>query len=261
MTKDQNDNTEYFEVLKEEDLDNIDIIDYLFYVCGYLLDTDYGKLEKKQITESLEIMSEEMELICSFYDEMKPIPGGNTARKTVFDIALIMKNAVEDLIKYIEEKNEKLIESGIEKLETADSMIDTLKETISHRRMELAEILSKIQKGEFKEGEPIILTKSTPLSVTDEDIKKNENDIQIARLTVLEKIKNRHKKRMELHNYLVGMDGALEDFLYRYTLRLIGHMFLPVPILSLRARFGILINKADLLGQNQGETGIGPGTS
>jgi hypothetical protein len=175
MTEANNDNTEYFEALNEETLDSLSILDYLLYICGHLLEIDFERLHKANISQSLDLLSEEMELIRTYYEEMEPVPGANTARTTFISVVSIIEKAIEDLRTYMENNDVVSIESGIEMLETADSMIDTIKETIAQQRIELAEISSKIQSGELQEGEPIEPPDKDSVFLTDEDVKSEKN--------------------------------------------------------------------------------------
>ena len=185
MDKSEMENMDVFNDFSEGAQEDSDIINYLYYICGYLMDGKLSDEENSQVNAALEVKLNQIEKIRNSYEEPAPVGAGNT-RKIVLNILDTIENGINEIYNYLDNgasidnidnvdefdsENMDCITTAISLFEIAEHMIDALGDSVMQQRMEIAEILSRLHKGEIKEGEPV-KDEITSVSVLDNDYKR-----------------------------------------------------------------------------------------
>lgn len=134
--------------------EDVDIISYLAYVYRYLSQTSFEEVEADEVLGALQDIDDNLQYLEDSYAQPAP-EGGESARQIMLEIIQNMRISVENFSIYVTREDPELIQAGVEALEEADLMLDSLRGSIAQQRLELAQILSMMEKGILKEGEPI----------------------------------------------------------------------------------------------------------
>lgn len=144
-----------------------DIISSLNEICDYIeLESDWTYY-KTDIEDSIFSILDELDYMREEY-EGPPPAGGDGAREVFLNILQIIEKSAKELLLYIQDNGDSSSPASIRnQLLDAGSLTDSLRTAIAQTRLELAEILSKLKRGELKEGAPI--SDETHLYITDMD--------------------------------------------------------------------------------------------
>jgi len=145
---------------------DIDTITYLRDMCSYLMEDKDTDLCREEILDDLELVLVEIEDIRENYEGPAP-PGGEGAQEVMLEAFSIFGEAVYEITFYLQDGDSSHLTKCMGCLDDASMIIEGLHSAIAQLRLELAEILSKLKKGELKEGEPIPDESEISVFVTD----------------------------------------------------------------------------------------------
>lgn len=148
----------------EEDYD-LDIINSLKDVCDYIREDEDSVVYTSEVIDHLSMVREDLEFMEEFYNEPPP-SGGAGARDIMLDIISRLRNSMEEIDGYLEDGERGHILKSLEILNNADAIVEDLRAAINQHRMELAEMMSRIERGELTEGEPLAGGKKEDLRLT-----------------------------------------------------------------------------------------------
>ncbi|MFP4497066.1 MAG: hypothetical protein ACLFQV_02545 [Vulcanimicrobiota bacterium] len=172
----QNEENEILEEYIEEylDIEDSDVISYLFYVSKYLQETNFQDVEMNEVDDALQEMFETVSHLKDKYS--KPAPrGGKNTRLTVREIIEILERGIEQLGYYLDSEDQPAMLEAMELFTQASQAIDALRDGIAQQRLEIADLLSKLGKGIIKEGD-VIEDETERLYISDEDLLSDEPD-------------------------------------------------------------------------------------
>ncbi|MCE1247383.1 MAG: hypothetical protein LWY06_12120 [Firmicutes bacterium] len=171
---------EDFEESDEEE-EPQDTAGYICELCDFLEESDDVLAQKSEITGSLEILEEDFDFLEAEYK--KPAPKGGKAFNTVMlDILGLYKQSLEQIYLYLEEPEKDKLKKSRESAMKAAELVGFLRNSIARRRLEMAEILSKFESGEMKEGQPI--------TEQEEEFSLKEHDSVIGKLRSIPKARD-----------------------------------------------------------------------
>ncbi len=156
----------YEDETTEEDLDDFDVVSYLYYVCDYIKEVDFEEIPIDEVVDSLKEMEDELGKMLSLYKKDAPY-GVKSIREYMLEIIYNLQKAVDVFLQYLKSAQKEYIEEGDKKIKKAELMIDDLRQTIAQQRLEISELMSKIQRGLIKEGEPIKEDESISYLITE----------------------------------------------------------------------------------------------
>ncbi len=151
-----------------EDLEDLGILGYLYYVCSYLGSTDWEEIEAENVMENLESLADDLEGLESCYLNPAP-PGGKSIREVMLEIVSHLLNAMEELASYMEDNLESHLEEGVSLLNLSSEMVEALLGTVSQERLELAEFMSQLDKEGIPGREKANREKLIRINLTDAD--------------------------------------------------------------------------------------------
>jgi hypothetical protein len=159
------DDNEELEEMEESDQDTAG---YLCDLCDFLADPETVSFHKREIISELEILEEDLNYLEVYY--RKPAPkGGEAATEVMLDAILQFKQSIEEIYLYFEDGDKDRLKKSKEMALNAFELINFLKTSIARKRLELAEILSKLESGELNEGEPIPQDEESSFTLTDQE--------------------------------------------------------------------------------------------
>lgn len=146
----------------------MDTITYLKDVCNHLFHEKEPPDEKNEIAENLDIVTEDLSYMRQEYKLPAP-RGAEGARNVMLDILSLFDKGVEGMLQYFEDEDREHLKESLVDFVEAENMLDSLRMAIDQHRLELAELLSKLESGEIREGEKIDEDSDTHVSITDEE--------------------------------------------------------------------------------------------
>ena len=130
----------------EGDLEELGILGYLYYTCRYLKNTDWEEIEVEEVMDSLESLADDLESLESYY--LHPAPsGGISIREVMLEVVVNLLNAMEELASYMDDNQDWHLEEGLSALNASNEMVEALLGTVSQERLELAEMISRMDHG------------------------------------------------------------------------------------------------------------------
>ncbi|MCD4784835.1 MAG: hypothetical protein K8T10_13550 [Candidatus Eremiobacteraeota bacterium] len=144
----------------------IETITYLKDVCSYLFHEEEPQDERNNIADDLKIVTEDLGYMRQEYDSPAP-RGAEGARDVMLDILALFDRGIEGMLQYIEDEDREHLTESLDCFAEAEQILDSLRMAIDQYRLELAELLSKLESGEISEGEKIDEDSDMHLSITD----------------------------------------------------------------------------------------------
>jgi len=157
------------QVEEAPDFDDSAILPYLVYICNYLAETSRDEIEEEEVMETLEDMEDSLRSLSARYGRPAP-KGAAAARQTMSEIILNLRAVVREAVEYLKDPEHPGLKDSKKLIYKTNGMITALKSFVSQKRLEIAEILSKLESGELKEGEPLKEEMPESFNLTDEDI-------------------------------------------------------------------------------------------
>jgi len=152
--------------MDEYDDNEMDTVTYLKDVCSYLFHEDESLDEKQIIAEDLKIVTEDLGFMKREY-ESPPPRGAEGARDVMLDIIKLFDRGIDEMLIYLEDEDREHLKRSLADFVEAEYMLDSLRLAIDQYRLELAELLSKLESGEISEGEKIDEDYDAHVSITD----------------------------------------------------------------------------------------------
>ena len=166
--------------MTQKEVNEQDTVEYLMDLVNYLKEDEEAYLYSDEIMEALEMVMDDLDYLREDY-ESPPPAGGEGVREVFIDIITLLENAVEDMADFLEDGDEEHLKESLSRIRDANFMIDDLRNAIAQFRLEFAEIVSKINRGEIIEGEPITDdegNEGNKFNVTDMDDSQIEIDLK-----------------------------------------------------------------------------------
>lgn len=156
----------------------MDTISFLLDLVGYLKEDKKAFQYADEILDNLEGVMDDLDYLRENHQEPPP-HGGEGVHEVFLDIITLLENSIEDMAAYLEDGEEYHLKESLGRIKNADLMIEDLRTAIAQFRLEFAEIISKINSGEIKEGEPIVDRSESTIDVTDMDKAQLQSNLQL----------------------------------------------------------------------------------
>ncbi len=164
--------------MTRNDQEEMDTITYLLDLVSYLREDKEAFQYADDILDNLDGVMDDLDYLRENYQETPP-HGSEGVQEVFLDIISRLETAIRDMAEYLEDGQEYHLKESLNKIKDADSMIEDLRTAIAQFRLEFAEIISKINSGEIKEGEPIIDQSESTINVTDIDKSQLQSNLRM----------------------------------------------------------------------------------
>lgn len=173
------------------DQNEMDTISFLLDLVSYLREDKEALNYADDILDNLEGVMDDLDYLRENHQETPP-HGGEGVQEVFLEIITLLETAIEDMADYLEDGEEYHLKESLSRIKDADLMIEDLRTAIAQFRLEFAEIISKINSGEIKEGEPITDRSESSINVT--DIDKNQLKSNLRPQVSFSETGGRHKE-------------------------------------------------------------------
>lgn len=160
------------------DQNEMDTITFLLDLVGYLREDKQAFRHADDILDNLDGVMDDLDFLRENYQESPP-HGSEGVQEVFLEILSRLENAIRDMAEYLEDGQEYHLSESLQGIKDADMMIEDLRTAVAQFRLEFAEIISKINKGEIKEGEPISDSGESGINVTDIDKSQLNSNLQL----------------------------------------------------------------------------------
>ena len=199
--------------MTQTDQNEMDTISFLLDLVGYLREDKEAFQYTDDILDNLDGVMDDLDYLRENYQETPP-HGSEGVQEVFLEIISKLEIAIRDMAEYLEDGEEFHLKESLSRIKDADLMIEDLRTAIAQFRLEFAEIISKINSGEIKEGEPIIDRGESTIDVTDMDKAQLNSNLQLQIQFRESREQNREDKSIAKNKFKAPKTTLLKDIQY-----------------------------------------------